>query len=115
MTLRGWSCGAVRASVPDDSLRCVRSACDARCWRLSAPGTGRAEGGPRRLRACRGPGVAGAGPEGWACAGQAAGGALAWYGKWVAATGRGSRCSRVAAGTMSLLLRVLTFLMVKRG
>ena len=50
---------------------------------------------------------------GRACAGQAAGGAFGCCDPGVA--GRGSRCSRVAAGTTSLLLRALTFLMVKRG
>ena len=51
----------------------------------------------------------GAGP-GWRVAGQAAGGAFGCADG--AAAGSGSRCSRVAAGTACLLLRVLTFLMV---
>ena len=61
-------------------------------------------------RACRGPGAAGWCRAGRPGAGQAAGGAFGCCDPGVA--GRGSRCRRVAAGTTSLLLRVLTFLMV---
>ena len=73
----------------------------------------------RILAARAGPGVpasrrGGTGP-GWRVHGQAAGGAFGCPGGAVAGSGRGSRCSRAAAGTACLLLRVLTFLMVNRG
>ena len=112
VTLRGCSCGAGRGFVLADPLRSVRSACGVRGWRPRSARDWPGRPWPR----CPGhAGVparrAGAGPGGGA--GQAAGGAFGCCDPDVA--GRGSRCSRVAAGTTSLLLRVLTFLMVKRG
>jgi len=112
VTLRGCSCGAGRDFALADPLRFVRSACGVRCWRPRSARDWPGRPWPR----CPGhAGVparrAGAGPGG--CAGQAAGGAFGCCDPGVA--GRGSRCRRVAAGTTSLLLRVLTFLMVKRG
>lgn len=110
VTLRGCSCGAGRVFALADPLRSVRSACGVRAGVRGAPGTGLAGRG----RGVPGmPGLRRGGCRAGQARGQAAGGAFGCCDPGVA--GRGSRCSWVAAGTTSLLLRALTFLMVKRG
>ena len=101
-------CGA--GFVTANWLRSVRSMCDAWGWRRAVSGTALAG---RATVAAGMPGSRRGGCRAGRARGQAAGGAFGCCDRGVA--GRGSRCSRVAAGTTSLLLRVFTFLMVKRG
>ncbi len=91
-------------------LRCVRPVRADRVLRLLFV-VSRMAAAVSRCRGVPGSRRGGAGP-GWRGRGQAAGGG---FGCAEAVTGSGSMCSRIAAGTACLLLRVLGFLMVNRG